>query len=226
MLEFYAAWWDYEVMMEFAEDLLSVAVEAVQGGDQVSYQGNTIDLSRPWARVPMAEALVDVGGVPEKLLDDGDGLCAWLAERDVPVEDLSLGDLWEAALDKLVKPKIGAPTFVIDFPREISPFSKSKPDDPEVVERFELYCGGMEVANGYSELNDPREQRRRMEKTAATGTEERPFQQVDEDYLIALEHGMPPAAGIGIGVDRLVMLLTDSPSIRDVILFPLLRPKE
>ena len=142
-------------------------------------------------------------------------------------EGLGHGALQEAALDKVVKPGITSPLFVIDYPLEISPLSKQRTDDPGLVERFELYIGGMEVANGYSELNDPREQRRRMQEQVDSrppGGEVPPV--VDEDYVTALEHGMPPAAGIGIGIDRLAMLATDSSTIRDVILFPLMRPKD
>ena len=167
-----------------------------------------------------------MGGLAETLVDDETALRAWLRERELPVDGLGLGGLREAALDKVVKPLVTDPLFVTDYPLEISPLAKRRPDDPDTVERFELYVAGMEVANGYSALNDPREQRRRMQQqVAARGESDEVPPEVDEDYLTALEHGMPPAAGIGIGVDRLVMLATDAPTIRDVILFPLLRPK-
>ncbi len=139
---------------------------------------------------------------------------------------LSLGYMWEAALGRFVQPSLISPTFITHFPRDVSPFSKSTPDDDSVVERFEVYWGGLETGNGYSELNDPREQRSRMEAMAGAPTKELSEQRVDEDYILALEHGMPPAAGFGVGIDRLMMLLTDSASIREVILFPLLKPKE
>jgi len=134
--------------------------------------------------------------------------------------------MWEAALGRFVQPSLISPTFITHFPRDVSPFSKSTPDDDSVVERFEVYWGGLETGNGYSELNDPREQRSRMEAMAGAPTKELSEQRVDEDYILALEHGMPPAAGFGVGIDRLMMLLTDSASIREVILFPLLKPKE
>ena len=143
----------------------------------------------------------------------------------MPAADLSLGYMWDAALGRFVQPKLMSPTFVTHFPRDISPFAKTTPENPDLVERFEIYWGGLEAGNGYSELNDPREQRARMEDMTRARSKELSEQSVDEDYIRALEHGMPPAAGFGVGIDRMMMLLTDSPSIRDVILFPLLKPK-
>lgn len=227
MLEFYAAYWDYEVMMAFAEELMCTAFGAPDGTLELPWQGRTLSLERPWKRLPLRDALIDLGGIEAAIVDDVDRLRAWLLEREVPVAGLGHGGLQEAALDKVVKPDITDPVFVIDYPLEISPLSKSRPGDPDRVERFELYIGGMEVANGYSELNDPREQRRRMQQQVDArdpSGEVPPL--VDEDYVTALEYGMPPAAGIGIGIDRMVMLATDSPTIRDVILFPLLRQKQ
>lgn len=226
MLEFYAAYWDYGRMMSFAEELLSVVFEAVLGPGAFEYQGRAVPLDRPWKRVPLPQALVEIGGVPEELLSDTEGLRAWLQEREVPVGGLSHGYMLDAAFGRLVQPQVYAPTFVTHFPREVSPFSKTLPEDASVVERFELFLGGLEVANGYSEINDPREQRQRLVDMATDRPPDVPEMEVDEDYISALEHGMPPAAGIGFGIDRLVMLATDSPSIRDVILFPLMRPKD
>jgi len=225
MLEFYAAYWDYERMMGFAEELLGVAVQGVLGGAELVYRETPVSFRRPFRRLPLREALVEPGGIPADVVEDPERLRGWLGARDAPVEGLGHGKLMEVALDRFVEPELTDPTFVVDFPREVSPFSKASPDDPDIVERFELYAGGLEVANGYSELNDPREQRRRMAESAAARDPELP-DEVDEDYVEALEHGMPPAAGIGIGIDRLAMLVTDSPSIRDVILFPLMRPRE
>ena len=226
MLEFYAAYWDYQRMMEFVEELLTVCVEAVLGTSDFSYQGNTVSMKRPWKRITFANALMEIGGVPSNVVGDEEAFRAWLEERDVPAEDLSLGYMWEAALSRFVQPSLVAPTFITHFPRDVSPFAKATEEDDGLVERFEIYWGGLETGNGYSELNDPREQRRRMEAMAGGRTKELSEQRVDEDYILALEHGMPPAAGFGIGIDRLMMLLTDSASIRDVILFPLLKPKE
>ncbi len=225
MLEFYAAYWDYGRMMDFAEELLTTVIETVVGTGDLDFQGQTISFQRPWARLPITKALVEIGGVPEDLLADTEALRAWLVAREVPVKDMSRGYMLDAALGKLVQPQVTAPVFVTHFPREASPFSKTVPGEPEVAERFELFCGGLEVANGYSEINDSREQRLRMEEMAVNRPPDVPEMVVDEDYIHALEYGMPPAAGIGFGIDRLVMLATDSPSIRDVILFPLLRPK-
>ena len=226
MLEFYAAYWDYQRMMEFVEELLTVCVEAVLGTSDFSYQGNTVSMKRPWKRITFANALMEIGGVPSNVVGDEEAFRAWLEERDVSAEDLSLGYMWEAALSRFVQPSLVAPTFITHFPRDVSPFAKATEEDDGLVERFEIYWGGLETGNGYSELNDPREQRRRMEAMAGGRSKELSEQRVDEDYILALEHGMPPAAGFGIGIDRLMMLLTDSASIRDVILFPLLKPKE
>ncbi len=227
MLEFYAAYWDYERMMEYAEDLLSAALGDGTGDTRVSYQGHEISLRRPWARMPLRQALLDIGELAVALVDDAAELADWLQAQNVSTAGLGLGGLREAAFDKAVKPKVSSPLFVIDYPLEISPLSKARPENPDEVERFELFIGGMEVANGYSELNDPREQRRRMqEQVDGRGAAGEVPPSVDTDYITALEHGMPPAAGIGIGVDRLVMLATDSSTIRDVILFPLLRQKD
>ena len=226
MLEFYAAYWDYQRMMEFVEELLTVCVEAVLGTSDFSYQGNTVSMKRPWKRITFANALMEIGGVPSNVVGEEEAFRAWLEERDVPAEDLSLGYMWEAALSRFVQPSLVAPTFITHFPRDVSPFAKATEEDDGLVERFEIYWGGLETGNGYSELNDPREQRRRMEAMAGGRTKELSEQRVDEDYILALEHGMPPAAGFGMGIDRLMMLLTDSASIRDVILFPLLKPKE
>ena len=226
MLEFYAAYWDYQGMMEFVEELLTVCVEAVLGVSDFSYQGNVVSMKRPWKRITFANALMEIGGVSSDIVEDEEAFRAWLEEREIPAVDLSLGYMWEAALSRFVQPSLVAPTFITHFPRDVSPFAKATEEDDGLVERFEIYWGGLEIGNGYSELNDPREQRKRMEAMAAGRTKELSEQRVDEDYILALEHGMPPAAGFGIGIDRLMMLLTDSASIRDVILFPLLRPKE
>ena len=227
MLEFYAAYWDYERMMEYAEDLLCGALIAAGEAGGMSYQGRNISLQRPWKRLPLRQALLELGGLEVGLVDDQAQLSEWLRSQDVSTAGMGLGALREAAFDKKVKPEVTSPLFVTDYPLEISPLSKTRPDDDDVVERFELFVGGMEVANGYSELNDPREQQRRMQEQVDTRGDDHDVPPVvDTDYITALEHGMPPAAGIGIGVDRLVMLATDSPTIRDVILFPLLRRKD
>ena len=227
MLEFYAAYWDYQRMMEFAEELLCAALVGSMDDLQLSYQGHEISLRRPWRRIPLRDALIEIGGLQPALLDDPSHLSDWLLKHGMPASDIGLGALYETAFDKFVKPKVSSPLFITDYPLEISPLSKARADDPDTVERFELFIGGMEVANGYSELNDPREQQRRMQEQVDSRDEDGDVPPVvDADYITALEHGMPPAAGIGIGVDRLVMIATNSPNIRDVILFPLLRAKD
>jgi lysyl-tRNA synthetase class 2 len=226
MLEFYAAYWDFHRMMEFVEELLSITTEAVLGSSDFEYQGQPVSMQRPWKRMRFAHALTEIAGVPGEILHDEEALRAWLREREVPADDLSLGYMWDAALGRFVQPKLISPTFITHFPRDVSPFSKAAPEDEGLVERFEIYWGGLEAGNGYSELNDPREQRARMEAMGRARSKELSEQRVDEDYICALEHGMPPAAGFGVGIDRLMMLLTDSASIRDVILFPLLKPKD
>ncbi len=224
MLEFYAAYWDYERMMEYAEDLLCAALGGAGHEARIPYQDHEISLQRPWRRMPLRQALLDIGGLESELVDDASKLSDWLRTKDIPTAGMGLGALREAAFDKTVKPQVSSPLFITDYPLELSPLSKARPDDPDTVERFELFMGGMEVANGYSELNDPREQQRRMQEQVDGRENDGEIPPaVDADYITALEHGMPPAAGIGIGVDRLVMLSTDSPTIRDVILFPLLR---
>ncbi|NKB89844.1 MAG: lysine--tRNA ligase [Acidobacteria bacterium] len=227
MLEFYAAYWDYAQMMDFGEELMCLAFGQADGVDGIVYQDTELSLHRPWPRVPLRQALLDYGEMDAAVVDDEDALRAFLTENEVNTDGLGHGAMQEAALDKLVKPRLQSPVFITEYPLEISPLSKASPDNPEIVERFELYMGGMEVADGFSELNDPREQSRRFhEQVEDRGDDEEIPPAVDEDYVTALEHGMPPAAGIGIGIDRLVMLATDSPTIRDVILFPLLRQRD
>jgi len=207
MLEFYQAYTDYQGLMEFSCDLLrQVAIDAT-GSAEVSYQGNTLDFSQI-RRLSMREAVKEHSG-------SGNSLAS----------DLSGAELLEY-FEQHVEEQLMQPTIVYDYPIEASPLSKSKPGEPGIVERFEIYAGGMEIANAYTELNDPQEQRRRFEsqRALAEGGDEEAHR-MDEDYLRAMCYGLPPTGGEGIGIDRLTMLLTDSKSIRDVILFPLLRPE-
>jgi len=227
MLEFYQAYADYRDLMALTEELFLHVVRTTCGSDRVTYQGQELRFAPPWPRLSVEEALVRLGGLRPDEVRTAEGLRAAAAARHVPVNPAwgwakLLMELFEA----LGEARCVQPTFITDFPAELSPLAKARPDDPRYVQRFELYIAGMEVANAYSELNDPREQRRRFEAQAQAreaGDEE--AQYLDEDFLRALEYGLPPTAGEGIGIDRLVMLLTDSPSIRDVILFPLLRPE-
>jgi len=227
MLEFYQAYADYRDLMALTEQLLPQVVRAVCGGETITYQGKPISFAPPWPRLSVEEALVKLGGLSPQEAGDGDRLRAAAEASGIAVKP-AWG--WAKLLVELFEARVEAqliqPTFVTDFPVELSPLAKARPDDPRFAQRFELYAGGLEVANAYTELNDPREQRVRLEaqaKARAAGDEE--AHSMDEDYLRALEYGLPPTAGEGIGIDRLVMLLTDAPSIRDVILFPLLRPE-
>jgi lysyl-tRNA synthetase class 2 len=233
MLEFYQAYADYGDLMELTEELFLDLGRTLLGRDEVQYQGTTIRFTPPWPRVPFFEALSRALGETIDPDTDTDTLTA-AALRHHALRSLHQRgalplhrvDLWKDIFDTLVEPTLWHPTFITDFPIELSPLSKQKRDDARLVDRFELYIAHRELANAYSELNDPVDQRQRFEAQAALrarGDEEAHW--MDEDFLRALEYGMPPAAGEGIGIDRLVMLFTDSPSIRDVILFPHLRPE-
>ncbi len=228
MLEFYQAYADYNDLMVLTEELIPYVCRTVLGGQELTYQGVRISFSPPWPRLTIKEALRKVGGIREEDLEDHGRLREVAERRGVPVQARwGWGKLLHELIGHLVEPHLVQPTFLIDFPLELSPLAKQKPDEPYLAERFELFVAGMEVANAYTELNDPDEQRYRFqEQLQARERGDEEAHQVDEDFVRALEYGMPPAAGEGIGIDRLVMLFNDSPSIRDVILFPQLRPKE
>jgi lysyl-tRNA synthetase class 2 len=225
-LEIYQAYTDYEGMMSLAEELLAESARAAVGSLEVPYQGKTIDLSPPWRRIGLLQAVEEATGITV----DGATLQEIRAQAEgkgIELPDLSRGKLIEHLFEEFVEPELIQPTIVKDYPIEISPLAKRKPDTDGIVERFELFIGGMEIANAFTELNDPLDQRARFEaqeRLRMAGDDE--AQQIDEDFLFALEHGMPPTGGIGIGIDRLAMLLTDSRSIRDVILFPTLRSRK
>jgi lysyl-tRNA synthetase class 2 len=222
MLEFYWAYADYELMMDFTEELISGVVEEVTGDLMVAWGEHSIDFSRPWRRLKMRDAILEYSDLTRDDLTDRARMEK--AARDLEVQRIderSDGNLLAELYEMTAEPLMIDPTFIMDFPRDISPFAKSTPDDPSTVERFELFIGGMELANAFTELNDPDEQRRRLEAQAAEQDGV-----VDEDFVLAMEHGMPPTGGEGIGIDRLVMLLTNQHSIRDAILFPQLRPRE
>ena len=222
MLEFSWAYADYELLMDFTEELISGVVEEVTGGLQVEWGDKTIDFSRPWRRLKMKDAILEYSDLtPEDLLDRERMEKAARALDVQRIDERSDGNLLAELYEMTAEPLMINPTFIMDFPREISPFAKSCPYDVDTVERYELFIGGMELANAFTELNDPDEQKRRLEAQAAEQGG-----MVDEDYVLALEHGMPPTGGEGIGIDRLVMLLTNQHSIRDAILFPQLRPRE
>jgi len=227
MMEFYQAYADYEDLMRLIEEMVSALALDLHGTGQIPYQGYEIDLTPPWRRLAMAQSLTEVGEIPAEIVQDREALVKLALEQGVTLRP---GEGYGRAMAKLfdlrVEPKLIQPTFITGFPIEISPLSRRNQHDPEVADRFELFIAGREMANGFSELNDPEDQRQRFLKQVAAreaGNEEAHF--MDEDFVLALEYGMPPAAGAGIGIDRLVMLLTDAPSIRDVILFPQLRPE-
>ena len=222
MLEFYWAYADYELLMDFTEELISGVVEEVTGGLEVEWGGHTIDFSRPWRRLKMRDAILEYSDLTPDDLVDRERMEKAARDLDVQrIDERSDGNLLAELYEMTAEPLMINPTFIMDFPRQISPFAKSCPDDPETVERFELFIGGMELANAFTELNDPDEQRRRLEFQAAEQGG-----MVDEDFVLALEHGLPPTGGEGIGIDRLIMLITNQSSIRDAILFPQLRPRE
>jgi lysyl-tRNA synthetase class 2 len=232
MLEFYWSYADYHDLMTLTEEMLQQVAHTAIGTDDIRFGEHRISLQPPFRRVSLREGARDAAArrlgtaVEEADLRAADRAAALAARLGIDVAPgTGPGKIAAEIFESLCEEDLVQPTFVHDFPTEVSPLSKQKPDDPDTVERFELYIGGFEVANAFSELNDPAEQRRRFEeqlRSRAGGDEE--AHAMDEDYVRALEYGMPPAGGEGIGIDRLVMLLTDSPSIRDVILFPLMRP--
>ena len=226
MCEFYWAYATYHDLMDFTERLFAHIAEKVCGGTVITYQGQSIDLTPGvWTRLTFYESLEQIGGHQPALYADYEKLRAYIKSRgEKTIEGEKLGKLQAKLFDLDVEPRLTQPHFIYHYPTEISPLSRCNEKDPAVTDRFELFMAGREFANAFSELNDPIDQRGRFEDQAAekeAGDEEAHF--MDEDYLRALEYGMPPAAGQGIGIDRLVMLLTDSPSIREVILFPLLK---
>jgi len=234
MMEFYQAYSDYRDLMTMTEELIAAVAAKAVGSGTVTFGEHTISLAAPFARLSLREAARDAASrrldrqvAPEELRDRARA-AALAAELGIEIDRADgAGKIATAVFEALCEDRLIQPTFVYDFPTEVSPLSKQRADDPDTVERFELYIGGFEVANAFSELNDPNEQRRRFEaqlKDRARGDLE--AHEMDEDYIRALEYGLPPTAGEGVGIDRLVMVLTNSPSIRDVILFPLMRKRE
>jgi lysyl-tRNA synthetase class 2 len=233
MLEFYWSYADYNDLMLLTERMFQDVAQRATGSDQIVYGDHTISLTSPFRRLSLREATRAAAArrlgaeVPESALRSRDSAADLARRLGIDVDPaVGPGKITAELFETLCEDELVQPTFVYDFPTEVSPLAKQNPTDPDTVERFELYIGGFEVANAFSELNDPAEQRRRFEeqlRSRAGGDEE--AHAMDEDYVRALEFGMPPAAGEGVGIDRLVMLLTNSPSIRDVILFPLMRPR-
>ena len=228
MLEFYAAYTDYEYMMSIIPRMLLQVAQGVLGAPRCVYQGHEIDFSRPYERLTIVQAIKrHHPALTDAMLNDREALIAKLKQLNVAYRPADgIGGLQLTLFENTVEDKLVQPTFIVDYPTEVSPLARRSDSNPEITERFELYIAGREIANGFSELNDPEDQAERFRQQAkqkdAGDAEAMHF---DADYIRALEYGMPPASGAGIGIDRLVMLLTDSPSIRDVILFPLLRPE-
>ena len=226
MLEFYQAYATYEDLMDMTEIMFSRVAEAVTGSSRIVYQGNTIDLSGKWRRLTLADALSEIAGVPPALLDDKEGLLAFAESKGIPVTHKNrLGKVITKLFDVLVEPHLIQPTFITGYPVEVSPLSRKNDGNPAVTDRFELFIAGYEIANGFSELNDPEDQKGRfLQQVADRDAGDQEAHCMDSDYVEALEYGLPPTAGEGIGIDRLAMLLTDAISIREVILFPHMKP--
>ena len=228
MLEFYVSYADYQDLIRLTEELISSLAQQLLGTTVIEYQSQTINLAPPWRRWSYHQAILDVNGLAPAVLTDREEALAAAKQLNVPVDPKwPLFNIVNEIFEETVEPRLEQPTFITDYPIEISPLARRKDADPALTDRFELYIAGREIANAFSELNDPLDQRERFEGQAAqreAGNEEAHV--VDEDFLRALEYGMPPTAGEGIGIDRLIMLFTNQASIRDVVLFPQLRPEK
>jgi lysyl-tRNA synthetase class 2 len=228
MIETYEAYADYNDVMRMVEEMVSTVARDVAGTTQVPFGEHILNLDPPWARITMRDALSEHAGIDFEEFRTREKLLEELQRRKIGVDPgWSWGKLIDEAVSVYVEPKLIQPTFLLDYPKEISPLAKSKPGAPGIVERFEIFTAGFELGNAYSELNDPIDQRERFEAQArlkAAGLEE--VETLDEDFLVALEYGMPPTGGLGMGIDRLVMLLTNQTQIREVILFPQMRRRE
>ena len=227
MIEMYQAYVDYNDMMCLLENMISSVAKDVLGTTKITYQGRELDLTPPWDRKTMLGAIKEYTGIDFNEYLTSSEAREQAEKMGIETEE---NDSWGKVLDRIfeekVEPKLIQPVHIIDYPRDISPLAKVHRDNPRLTERFETRINGWEVSNAFSELTDPIDQRNRFEaqaKAKAEGDEE--AMSIDEDFICALEHGMPPAGGMGIGIDRIVMLLTDSPSIRDVIAFPTMRPR-
>jgi lysyl-tRNA synthetase class 2 len=227
MLEFYQAYATYEDLMELTEDMISSICLEINDSMVIDFEGQEVNLTPPWKRYTMDEALVEIAGIKQDVLDNPDKILAYAKDQHIELEEKAgPGKAKMELFDQLVEEKLIDPTYITSYPTEVSPLARRNNEDPTVTDRFELFVTGRELANAFSELNDPIDQKERLEKQVENrGDDEEIFPEVDYDFIRALEYGMPPAAGEGIGIDRLTMLLTNSTSIRDVILFPHLRPE-
>jgi lysyl-tRNA synthetase class 2 len=228
MLEFYVAYADYQDLIPFTEEMITFVAQETLGSLKLNYQGHEIDLTPPWPRLNYLEAIIQYNHLGPNWLPDPQQVRKLARQLKLEVKDQqSTGKILDQIFSTTVEPHLTGPVFIMDYPTDLSPLAKRKQNRPELTERFELYIAGRETANAFSELNDPLDQRQRFEdqmrQRKAGDAEGHPM---DEDYLRALEYGMPPAAGEGVGIDRLTMLLTNQASIRDVILFPQMRPEK
>lgn len=225
MVEFYQAYATFEDLIELTEQLFVSLAEEICGGLKFHYGEHAIDLTRPWRRLTIPQAIMAHGGATKDEVETLDGLRAFAARRSLRIDlSANYGNALVEVFEEVAEAKLIQPTFISGYPIEVSPLARKNEQNPSMVDRFELYIAGRELANAFSELNDPADQRQRfLDQMAARAAGDDTANPIDEDYVRALEYGLPPAAGEGIGIDRLVMLLTDAPSIRDVILFPVLR---
>lgn len=228
MIEWYQAYADYNVFMALIEELIQTVAEKINGNKILEFAGHTIDLSEKWKRITMIDSLKEFAGITREEVSTYEKASETAAKHKIHVEkSWGKGKIISELFEGLVEEKLIMPTFITEYPKEVSPLSKSKEDDPETTERFELFIASMEISNGFNELNDPIDQKERFQKQVEcrqAGDEEACM--MDEDYVRALEYGLPPTAGAGMGIDRLVMLLTGQTSIREVLLFPHMRPED
>jgi len=222
MVEFYQAYADYEDLMDLTEEMFESIVRQILGSTTIEYQGQAIEFKKGWQRIPMITSLSEIGGIDPAILDDTEALLKFAQENNIQITKKDRhGKILTKLFDILVEPKLIQPTFITGYPVEVSPLSRKSDNNPELTDRFELFIAGREIANGFSEINDPEDQYNRFSMQVRQRDEGNSEAHImDSEYVEALEYGMPPTAGEGIGIDRLVMLLTDSPSIREVILFP------
>ncbi len=227
MLESYEAYVDYNDVMSMVEEMVSEVCQQVLGSDKVEFGGEIINLKPPWQRLELRQAIKKYAGIDFEKYPDADSLRAEMLKLKMEVDpQKDRGRLIDELISTFVEPNLMQPTFLADYPVEMSPLAKTKPDNDRLVERFEAFAGGMEIANAFTELNDPVEQRERfVRQQKERQVKDEAEETIDQDFLLALEYGMPPAGGLGVGIDRLVMLLTGQQSIREVILFPQLKEK-
>ena len=225
-MESYEAYADYNSVMEMLEQMVSSVAMEILGTTVVPHGETTIDLKVPWQRLSFRDAITQYSGIDFVQYPTADMLRTKMREKGMSVDPASnWAHLVDDLLSTFVEPKLIQPTFLVDYPISLSPLAKKKPGQERVVERFEAFAGGMEIANAFTELNDPLDQRERFVQQAKDKLTEGEESTVDEDFLLAMEHGMPPTGGLGIGIDRLIMILTNNQSIREVILFPTLKGK-